>query len=157
MASKWFHCVQLADASLEEKHLYRSLFDAKNPARLVLASRDGKKVVSFLGTSSDRVTWAAITSVLKHDYLADPTRAVRGIEQLLSKFDALDNRRKELSAQLDRAQKSDKKSKVKALEKELALNEVERKKLEDQREKLAKLGLRRPAKAAEKSGEKKAE
>jgi hypothetical protein len=106
LASKWFHCVRVDTSVLEKDHPYHALYSGKNPARLLLASRDGGRIVRFLGTPRQKVTWAGIVSVLKKDYRLDPTAAVKGIERLLSKFDALDDKQKELQAQLDKAEKN---------------------------------------------------
>jgi hypothetical protein len=142
LASKWFNCVTVDESVLEKTHPYHSLFDGRNPGRLVLASRDGSKVVDFLGTGQQRVSWSSIASVLRKDYKKDPTSAVKGMERLLSKFDALDNQRKELNAQLERYTKKNQQDKMKAYEKKIAANEKERTALLEQKAKLEDLALR---------------
>lgn len=142
LASKWFHCVQVSSDVLNEGHAYHALFRGKHPARLVLASRDGKRVVPFLGTAQKKVNWSGIAGVLKKDYKKDPTSAVKAIERLLFKFDALDNRRKELQAQLARAAKSNQRDRIKSIEKQIATNEKDRTGVFAKKTKLEDLGLR---------------
>lgn len=144
LASKWFHCVRLGEEVRNEGHPYHALVKGKNPARLVLVSRDGSKLTRLLGTAEHKVSWEKIRSVLRKDYKKDPTNAVKAIERLLSKFDALDNKRKELRSLRDRAAKSNRKDRIKLVEKKLAANEKERQTLLAKKAKLAELGLRKP-------------
>ena len=149
LASQWFHCVQVSNDVLQEGHAYHALFRGKNPARLLLASCDGKKIVPFLGTVQQKVNWPAIAGVLKKGYKKDPTTAVKKIERLLSKFDALDDKRKELRAQLARAGKKNQRSRIKILEAKLAANEKDRTQVFADKTKLEDLGLRGDAKKSD--------
>ncbi len=146
LASKWFHCVQVSSDVLNEGHAYHALFRGKHPARLVLASRDGKKIVPFLGTAQKRVNWSGIAGVLRKDYKKDPTSAVKAIERLLLKFDALDNRRTELQAQLARAAKSNQRDRIKSIQKKIVANENDRTEVFAEKTRLEDLGLRSAAK-----------
>lgn len=149
LASRWFHCVRVDDAVLESSNAYHSLFSGKTPARLLLASRDGSKLVTFLGTDKARVSWRGISSVLKKSYRKDPTAAVKAIERLLSRFDALDSQRTELNAQLARYTKKQQPDKMKAFKKKLAKNSKDRTLLFAQKKKLEDLGLRKLATKAD--------
>jgi hypothetical protein len=148
LTSNWFHCVRMDRSVLEKSHPYHSLYAGRNPARLLLVSSDGSKLVRFLGTAQERVTWAGIVSVLKKDYRKDPTAAVKAIERLLSKFDALDDKQKELQAQLARAAKKNQKDKLALYKKKIAAVDKERTKVFQQKAKLEKLGLRSESKKA---------
>lgn len=148
LTSNWFHCVRMDRSVLEKGHPYHSLYAGRNPARLLLVSSDGSKLVRFLGTAQERVTWAGIVSVLKKDYRKDPTAAVKAIERLLSKFDALDDKQKELQAQLARAAKKNQKDKLALYKKKIAAVDKERTKVFQQKAKLEKLGLRSESKKA---------
>lgn len=144
LASTWFHCVRMDASVLDKDSPYYPLFEGNNPPRLVLVSRKAERYVPFLGTTSQGVNWADIASVLKVDYKKDATRAVKGIERLLSKFDAVDNRIKELNAQLERATEAQAASKIKKLQAKLAEEDKERQKLFDEKKELEDLGLRAP-------------
>ncbi len=148
LTSNWFHCVRMDRSVLEKSHPYHSLYAGQNPARLLLVSSDGSKLVRFLGTAQQKVTWAGIVSVLKKDYRKDPTAAVKAIERLLSKFDALDDKQKELQAQLARAAKKNQKDKLAVYKKKIAAVDKERTKVFQQKAKLEKLGLRSESKKA---------
>ncbi len=120
LASKWFQCIEVDDSVLQEDHAYHLLFEQRRPPVLLLASPDGKKIVHFLATKSQKVNWRDVNGVLKASYKGDPTKAVKGLEKLLSKFDALDDRRKELNAQIARCDDKKDARKIKALQAKLA-------------------------------------
>ena len=142
LASKWFQTVELDDEVLEKDHPYHLLFTGQRPAALLLASPDGKKIVRFLGTKSQKVNWRDVSSVLTTSYKGNPTKAVKGLERLLSKFDALDNRRKELNAQVERYNEKKDTAKLKTLKAKLAEHEKEREQVLAEEKKLRELVLR---------------
>lgn len=150
LASKWFHCVRVDDSVVDPAHPYASLFAGKKAPRLVLASRKGTKVAPFLRTTSDKLSWSKIAAVLKVDYRDDPTRAVKSIERLLSKFDALDSKRKELNAQLARHTEKKRKSAVRAIEKKLVALEKQKAAVVAAKTKLEALELRSQGKKSKK-------
>lgn len=120
LASKWFHCVKVGDEVLHADHPLHQLFEGKNPAALVMVSPDLSKQVSFLGTARQKVKWAPIARVLRAAYKKDATAAVKGLESLLCKFDALDSRQNELNSQLARAEKAENASKIAAIQEKQA-------------------------------------
>ena len=142
LASQWFHCVKIGDEVLVETHPLHPFFKGKNPASLVMMTADAKKHVSFLGTTSQKVKWSPIASVLKASYKKNATSAVKGLEKLLCQFDTLDGKKNELNAQLKRAQKSKNKSKINSIKKKLAAQEKDRKKAFEEEAKLRELQLR---------------
>jgi hypothetical protein len=150
LASKWFTCIEVDDAVLEKDHQYHLLFADAHPAALLLASPDGKKIVDFLGTKADKVNWPDISAVLTASYKGNPTRAVKGLERLLSKFDALDNRRKELNAQIQRYNEKKDASKLKRLQAKLAEQEKERAEVLAEEKELRELVLRNQKKEEKK-------
>ena len=152
LASKWFQSIELDDAVLEEDHPYHLLFARKRPAALLLASPDGKKIVRFLGTRSQRVNWRDVSAVLMASYKGNPTKSVKGLERLLSKFDALDNRRKELNAQIARHEEKQDTAKIKSLKAKLAVHEKEREKVLAEEKKLRSLVLSSKKKADKTGG-----
>ncbi len=152
LASKWFQCIQVDDAVLEEDNEYHVLFEQRRPTTLILASPDGKKIVNFLGTKSKKVNWRDINGVLKASYKGDPTKAVKGLEKLLSKFDALDDRRKELNSQLERCAKKKDAKKIKSLQAKLAKQERDREDIIEQEKRLRELVLRAKKKAEKVGG-----
>ena len=152
LASKWFQSVELDDAVLEKDHPYHLLFAEKRPPALLLASPDGKKIVRFLGTKSQKVNWRDVSAVLMASYKGNPTKSVKGLERLLSKFDALDNRRKELNAQIARYKEKQDAAKIKSLNAKLAVYEKEREKVLAEEKKLRSLVLSSKKKADKTGG-----
>jgi len=142
LASHWFHCVKVGDEVLDENHPLHPLFADRNPPALVMLSPDGKKQVSFLGTTQQKVAWTPIASMLATAYKKDPTGAVKDLEQLLCKFDKIDGEQTELNAQLERATKKQDNRKITAIKQKLAAVEVERKQAFAEEEDLRKLVLR---------------
>jgi len=120
LASRWFHCVKVGDEVLDEQHPLHQLFAGRNPSALVMLSPDGKKQLSFLGTTQQLVKWTPIASLLEASYKKDPTTAVKGLEKLLCTFDMIDGKQTELNAQLERAQKKPDENKIAAIKQKLA-------------------------------------
>ena len=147
LASKWFQCVEVDDAVLETDHPYHLLFNQKRPPALLLASPDGKKIVHFLSRKSQKVNWAGISSVLHASYRGDPTKAVKGLEKLLCDFDALDDRRKELNAQIERCNEKKNTAKLKVLQAKMAKQEKVRQEILAEEKRLRALVLRSKKKA----------
>ncbi|MCA8941250.1 MAG: hypothetical protein KDB80_01715 [Planctomycetes bacterium] len=119
LASQWFHCIKLEEKNIEES-IYRKLFDGRNPAHMILATWDGKYRVELLGTTSHKVTWKKITSVLSKAYKQSPDQAIKQLEKVLNTFDALDQRETELQAQRARCDEKGKASQVKKVDRQLA-------------------------------------
>jgi len=143
LASQWFHCVKVGDEVLGEHHPLHELFDGRNPPALVLVTPDAKKRVAFLGTSSQKVKWTPIASVLKASYKKNATTAVKGLEKLLCEFDRLDGKKNELNAQLARAEKKRNKGKVASIRKKLAAEAKDRSKALEAEAKLRDISLRK--------------
>ena len=152
LASKWFQCIEVDDSVLQEDHAYHLLFEQRKPPVLLLATPDGKKIVHFLANKSQKVNWPNITSVLNNSYKGNPTKAVKGLEKLLSKFDALDDRRKELNSQLERCAKKKDAKKIKSLQAKLAKQERDREDIIEQEKRLRELVLRAKKKAEKVGG-----
>jgi len=128
LASQWFHCIKVDARVVEESHPYHALFAGKDAPRLVLATWDGGKVQEFLGDRKDKISWNAISKVLDAEYKRNPDRAMKELGKLLSKYDAIDARQKELEAQLERAKekgRSDKESSIQKKIEELAKEKEE--------------------------------
>lgn len=142
LASQWFHCVKVGDEVLDEADLLHPLFAGRNPPALVMLTPDGEKRVSFLGTTRRKVKWAPISGILAASYEKNPTRAVKGLEKLLCRFDALDGKDNELSAQLARAEKKQSKGKIAAITRKKAAVEKERQAAFAEEKELRELELR---------------
>lgn len=142
LASQWFHCVKVEDDVLGQHHPLQRLFDGRNPPALVMVTADAKKRVAFLGTSSQKVKWTPIASVLKASYQKNATAAVKGLEKLLCEFDRLDGKKNELNAQLARAEQKSNKSKVTSLRKKLAAAAEDRSRALELEAKLRDITLR---------------
>lgn len=154
LAARWFNCIQVDDAVLEKDHAYHLLFKGANPPALLLASPDGKKIEDFLGTKADKINWNDISSVLTASYKGNPTKAVKGLERLLSKFDALDNKRKELNAQIERCNEKQDAAKLKKLKVKMEEQEKERQEVLAEEKELRELVLRSQKKADKEKAEK---
>ena len=116
LASYWFHCVKVDSRVTEEAHPYNALFAGKNPPRMILSTWDGKRQYSFLGTSKSKIRWDKIVKVLKVEYKRDPKKAVKELYSVLSKYDFIDSKEKELRSQMDRAKDKGKKARLKTLD-----------------------------------------
>jgi hypothetical protein len=143
LASYWFHCVKVDARVTEEGHPFHSLFAGKNPPRMILSSWDGKVQHTFLGTSKQKIKWDKIVKVLKVEYKRDPKKAVKELYTVLSKYDFIDSKEKELLSQMDRAKDKRKKSRIKTLEKKLAELKNDRAEIEKREQKLRELILLR--------------
>ncbi|PIE22066.1 MAG: hypothetical protein CSA62_14270 [Planctomycetota bacterium] len=143
LASDWFYCVKVPEHASDPEHPWSVLFDDRHPERIVLYTRDGGCKVGFLGSTRHKVNWKGFARVLKKDYKRDATRAVKQINQLLSKYDAIDSRKKDIQEQLDRAKEGSDKRKIQKYNKKLEELEKELKKALRQEEKLRDLGLKR--------------
>jgi hypothetical protein len=151
LASQWFHCIDAASANGVRKRAAAALFQGENAPLLVLSSWDGRQRVELLGSIDQKVTWQKIASVLKHDYAKDPTVHAKELNELLNKFDFLDDKKKELTAQLARTKDE---AKAANLRKKLEGFEKEREQLLAAEKKWRDLGLRRDPTA---DGDKKTE
>ncbi len=104
----------------------------------------------FWGSTQQKVKWAWIVSVLRKSYRKDPTAAVKGIERLLSRFDAVDSERKELESQLKRYTEKQQSDKIKLFTKKLNENKKDKGDLLAKKAKFEDLGLREMKKAVDK-------
>jgi vacuolar-type H+-ATPase subunit I/STV1 len=120
LASKWFHCIKVDARVVEENHPYHALFAEKNPPRMILSTWDGKKTLELLGTRKAKCSWKKLAKILDMEYRRNPDKAMKELGKLLSKYDFLDAREKELESQLASAKDKDRASKVKSCEKKIA-------------------------------------
>lgn len=109
----------------------------------MLVTRDGEYRIGLLGTSRQRASWTAFERILRKEYKRNATNAVKELNQLLSTYDALDSRKKELEAQLARCKDDNDARKIKKYEEKLAELDEEMKQAQAQEAKLRDLGLRR--------------
>jgi hypothetical protein len=128
------------------EHPWSELFDERRPERVVIISRDGKTKVGYLSTRQKKVDWNGLARVLRRDYKRNATTAVKKINQLLSQYDAIDSRKKQVEAQLASSKADKDERKTKKYEKQLAELLEDKAKLEKEEKKLRDLGLRRAIK-----------
>lgn len=146
LASDWFNCVKLGPEVLDKRHPFHALFsNKKNPARIVLASANGKKLVQALGTSKDRLDWRDIVGVLKQDYRKDPARAIKELQRLLTDYDTIDVQRADLQKQLEKATAKKKASSAKRLARKIKALDDKLEKLQARESKIRELQRRRSA------------
>ena len=143
LASYWFHCVKVDARVTEESHPYHALFAGKNPPRMILSTWDGKKQYRFLGTPKHKIKWDKIIKILKVEYKRDPKKAVKDLYSVLSKYDFLDSKEKELRAQMDRAKDKGKKARLATLEKKWKELQEDRVEADAREQKLRELILRK--------------
>ena len=90
LLARWFHCVKLPPHVLHQQHALRKLFPEEDPPHLFLSSRDGSNLVALEGDQSRTELWHGMQRVLREEYRKDPNRALRGIVDLLARYDRLD-------------------------------------------------------------------
>ena len=144
LMTHWFRCVKLPNDVLTENHPFRHLFAAEHPPHVFLCDRDGTDELTFDGAQSQRDLWKAMKTVLARHYSGDPDRAVKGLRKLLNRYDFLDAQKDEYLARLDDdlVKHGPKSSKVKKLRRKLESLAADRKKVDEEREKLFDLGLK---------------
>ena len=118
LASPWFHCVRVPHEVIEENHPLSALFQGNIPNHVVVSTWKADRVVNV--TRADRKElWRAMEHVLEREYEEDPGDAVEALEELLSEYDALDQRRADLEDQLARKKERGKDRRAEKLERAL--------------------------------------
>ena len=103
LMSRWFHCVKLPPAVLEENHPFHALFQGEKPPHLFLSRADGSQRHDLVGARSRAELWTAMKEVLASEYREDPERALLALSRVLDRFDELDQRIVDVQRRLDLA------------------------------------------------------
>ncbi len=153
LMSRWFHCVKLPPAVLEEDHPFHALFAGDDPGHLFVARRDGSGRVDLLGDQSRTELWGVLEGRLALEYEQQPSfeSSVRALLKTLDRFDALDGEIRQLEERLDLELEGARPNarKLKKLEGELAERREELARLKAEATGLATL---RPRRAPEPAG-----
>ena len=139
LASRWFHCVRVDKGVLKSNHPLNALFPDNNAPHMILYSNDASVAMPLGGRPSAKKLWSAMNKVLTRDYVKPAEQAMTRLIALLSKFDALDSRKEELSGQREKTEDAKKAS---ALDQELRMLADQMKKAKEDEKKASDLGLR---------------
>ena len=139
LASRWFHCVRVDKTVLKSNHPLNALFPDNNAPHMILYSNDGAVAEPLGGRPSAKKMWSVMNKVLTRDYVKSAEQAVAKLVALLSRFDAIDSRKEELTGQRE---KTEDPKKASALDKELRTLADQMKKAKEDEKKVADLGLR---------------
>ena len=120
LMSHWFHMVKLPNHVLEEDHPFRNVFNGKDPAHLVVMSRDGSIVRPLSGEQSQTELWNSLEEVLSEAYEGDPDKALKRMVRVLDELDELDDKGARLAAKYEEIveDKGPRSSKAKKLKKD---------------------------------------
>ena len=145
LLSRWFHCVKLPPAVLEETHPFHELFSGDDPSHLFVASWDGQERHDLSGAQSRRELWDAMEKALAGSYAQSPKKPLRSLSKLLDQLDGVDIELWELRARFELALADDgpESRKVKKMIGKLEDLEARRKQLLADVEKLGQLQLAR--------------
>jgi len=144
LASRWFHCVRVDRGVLKDSHPLNSLFAGARAPHIILFSVDGAQRSDLDGKPGARVLWGSMNKILRVDYKKSADTAMAKWVALLSRFDALDSRKSELTTQRDESADGHKTSEI---EKKLADLEREVARAHDEEKKIMDLEFRNPAAA----------
>lgn len=104
LLSRWFHCVKLSPAVLEEDHPFHNFFAGKDPAHLFVAGTDGSNRLNLKGDQSRTELWRAMEKILDGSYEKNATdKVLRNLLKILDRYDGLDGQIAELERKRDRA------------------------------------------------------
>jgi len=112
LASRWFHCVRVDRGVLKDSHPLNSLFAGARAPHIIVYSADGALRSDLDGKPGARALWGSMNKVLRADYKKSADTAMAKWIALLSRFDALDSRKAELTSQLDESSDGRKTSEI---------------------------------------------
>ena len=121
LMSRWFRCVKLPPAVIEDDHPFHALFAGDDPPHLFVAQANGEMRADLKGDQSRTELWGKMESVLAASYANKHVKALKSIASLLDEFDAYDREFAELNAKLAKEleKRGPKSSKVKKIQKEI--------------------------------------
>jgi len=133
LMARWFHCVKLSNAVLDERHPFHAVFAASGSPHVIVSTRDGVHVVTFDGAQSPSDLWSALEDVLGRAYEGRVDKSLQAWRRLLDELDTIDVRRERLERELDEEIETSgpQARKLKAIRKELDELAREREKAEE--------------------------
>ncbi len=156
LLARWFHCVKLPVAVLEEDHPFHNLFlPADDAPHMFMSASDGSNRVNLESEKSRSELKRSMGDVLESQYKKGPKKQLKAMAKSIDKFDLVDEKIRQLERAIDHTLEDDgpRSRKLKKLNSKLAQAQAERQKLFreiDQATAVLKLNAREQAK--EKSG-----
>jgi len=141
LASGWFHCIRVDKGVLKDDHPLNALFmggDQVAP-HMILFSADGAERIGLPGKPTAKKLWNVMNKILVKDYVKPADAAIARWIGLLSRFDSLDARMREISTQREG---TDDPKKAGAFEKEMKSVEQQLAKARQEESVVRDLGLR---------------
>lgn len=148
LATPWFHCVRLQHEVVGDEHPLHKLFEGSRPAHVVVSTWDAERIIA-LPRFAPKDIWQAMRTVLRKEYKKNPETAMKGLVKLLSNYDALDERERELRDQLKVKEERGKDRRVQQLVAELKELAEDREELFDKERELRDIQLKSPPEAEE--------
>ena len=103
LMSRWFRCIKLPPAVIEDGHPFHKLFEGKDPAHLFVARPDGSGRLDLKGDQSRTQLWKVMGKHLSAHYAQKPDSALKALVRILDEHDAVDLRLRELNTKIDLA------------------------------------------------------
>lgn len=103
VVSRFFRCVDLPDATRNEKHPLSGLYVPDRAPLLFFTDADGNAPIGFSGLESSASIVDCAYAVLARNYEGNADRAVKGVRRLIEDYDRLLPRERELAAAVDDA------------------------------------------------------
>ena len=121
LMSRWFHCVKVSPAVLEENDWLANLFPGDDPSHLFVARPDGSGRIDLAGDQSRTELWDSMEALLSSEYKDEPKGSLKGLLRLLDEFDEVDLEIAQLEQKLDDVIEKDgpESKKVKKIKREL--------------------------------------
>jgi hypothetical protein len=156
LMSRWFHCVKLPPAVLEEDHPFHALFPGDDAGHLFLARANGEGRHDLSGEQSRTELWGAMEKLLKSEYKDKYGAALKKLFDVLDEYDTLDAKIAETNGRMGDAIEKDgpKSRKVKKLRGEVDELLVAKEKLRTRADEISTLALKeeKKSKTASQSG-----
>ncbi len=152
LLTRWFHCVKLPVAVLEEDHPFHNLFlPADDAPHMFMAASDGAGRVNLESEKSRSELKRSMGAVLEAQYKKGPDKQIKAMARSIDKFDLVDDKILQIEKAIDHTLEDDgpRSRKLKKLNSKLAKAMEERQKLFheiDQATAVLKLKVREKAK-----------
>lgn len=105
LLTHWFRCVKLPTNVLETDHPFAALFarskDGERIPHLFFCDADGSNRTPLPGDQSQSDTWKVMFSYLERCYEGDASKSLKEMMGLLSQFDRIDNRERDIKGRMD--------------------------------------------------------
>ena len=151
LLARWFHCVKLPVAVLEEDNPFHNLFlPADDAPHMFLVAADGSSRVNMESERSRAELWDSMVTVLKATYEKNPDGSLRTMAKTIDRFDVVDEEIASLEVRVEEILEKDgpRSRKLKKVQDALTKATKEREQLlQDMQEATEKLKLKKVARA----------